>query len=61
MIDMTTEQEQIVSKSYDWLAKVLETQQRWLSDRDLWVAYPFKKTGLSKEGLSLLITKMKEQ
>lgn len=57
---MTTQQEEIVSKSYDWLTKVLETQKRWLSDSDLWAAYPFKKTGLNKDGLMLLIAKMKE-
>lgn len=59
-VGLTKEQEDVLSKSYDWLVAVVQKQKRWLSDEDLWTAYPFKKDGLSKHGLGVLIAKTKE-
>jgi hypothetical protein len=56
---MNTEQKIIIAKSYDWVADVVATQKKFISNRDFWIAYPFKKNGLTKEGLFLLIETMK--
>jgi|LakMenE01Jun11ns_1017448.scaffolds.fasta_scaffold9252674_2 hypothetical protein len=56
---MNTEQKIIIAKSYDWVADVVATQKKIISNRDFWIAYPFKKNGLTKEGLFLLIETMK--
>lgn len=29
--------------TYDWLLAVLKKQEKWLSNIDLWTAFPFKK------------------
>ena len=56
---MNTEQKIIIANSYDWVANVVITQKRFISNTDFWIAYPFKKKGLTKEGLFLLIETMK--
>ena len=57
---MNYEQKIIIAKSYDWVAEVVSTQKRFISNKDFWIAYPFKKNGLTKEGLFLLIETMKK-
>lgn len=48
-----------LSKSYDWLTNILAVQKRWLSNRELWAAYPFKKT-ISIEAFTAVIAEMKK-
>lgn len=35
--------------TYDWLVKVLKRQGHWLSNDDLWTAFPYKKNVLRLE------------
>ena len=58
MTQLTEQQTQILSKSYDWCTAVITKQQRFLPLETMWTAYPFKRTGLNKEGLSVLLDKM---
>jgi len=51
---MSEEQKEYLSKSYDWIVNVLQTQKRMLPINELYTAYPFKKKGLTKEGLQIL-------
>lgn len=55
-----TNKNEIIEKSYDWATNVVIRQGRFLSINDMWIAYPFKKTGLTKEGLNLLLEEMKK-
>jgi hypothetical protein len=57
---LSTQQEEILSKSYDWATNVIVRQQRFLPLDVMWTAYPFKKDGFSKEGLSIMLTKMQD-
>jgi hypothetical protein len=50
-----------LSESYDWIVKVLITQNRIISFEDLWTAYPFKTNGLTRYGLDLLYNTIKEK
>lgn len=58
---LTEDQEKILSKSYDWCSAVIVKQERFLPLETMWQAYPFKKTGLSKHGLSVLLDKMQTE
>ena len=51
-----TEQQQneVLEKSYDWIARVCQKQERFIGFNDLWSAYPYKTTGLTKKGLMSL-------
>lgn len=60
-IILTEAQEMILSKSYDWCTNVIVKQQRFLPLETMWTAYPFKKTGLSKEGLGIMLSKMQSE
>ena len=51
---MSEEQRAIFETSYDWLTGVLIQQKRLISFEDLWIAYPFKSNGLTKEGFLLV-------
>jgi hypothetical protein len=57
----TTKQQEALSKSYDWCANVIARQGRILPLDEMWYAYPFKKSGLSKEGLSVLLNAIKSE
>ena len=58
MTQLTTKQEEVLSKSYDWCTAVITKQCRFLPLDTMWTAYPFKRTGLTKEGLSIMLSKM---
>lgn len=60
MVQLTNNQEEILSKSYDWCSNVVVRQQRFLPLDEMWFAYPFKTNGLNKEGLSIMLTKMQD-
>ena len=60
-IILTEAQEAILSKSYDWCTNVIVKQQRFLPLEDMYKAYPFKKTGLTKEGLGIMLSKMQSE
>ena len=55
---LTDQQESILSKSYDWCSAVIVRQNRFLPIDTMYEAYPYKKTGLSKYGLSVMLDKM---
>ena len=55
---LSTQQEEILSKSYDWATNVIVRQQRFLPLDEMWFAYPFKTNGLNKEGLSIMLNRM---
>jgi len=59
-VELTTNQQEIVSKAYDWLAEVAKKQGRILSNDDLWTAYPFKSNGLQRAGLDILVNTMRD-
>lgn len=56
-MNATTELEQYLSKSYDWVLNVLRTQGRWLTPEEFWIAFPFKKR-VNKEHFTALINAM---
>lgn len=58
---LTNKQEDILSNSYDWAVSVITRQKRILPLDTMWQAYPFKKDGLTKEGLTILLDKIKDQ
>lgn len=48
-----------LSKAYDWLTTVARKQQRWLTNDELWAAYPFKKQ-MERTDFDALISEMKK-
>ncbi len=61
MKTLTTQQEEMLSKSYDWCTNVVGRQRRFLPIDTMWQAYPFKRNGLTKDGLSVLLDKMQTE
>ena len=60
-IKLTLEQEITLSKSYDWCTKVIIKQARFLPLNTMWQAYPFKNTGMTKDGLAFMLDNMQTQ
>lgn len=60
MQQVTQTQQEILEKSYEWAANVVIRQKRFLDIDTMWIAYPFKKNGLSKEGLTVMLDYMKK-
>lgn len=56
---MNEQQKQIFDITYNWLINVSIKQKRLISFEDLWIAYPFKSNGLTKEGFLLLYSIIK--
>lgn len=59
-VSMTKEQIKAVNQCTEWLINVYNRQGKWLSDEDLWTAYPFKKTGMQKTGFMFVLDETKE-
>ena len=53
-------QQEILDKSYTWASNVVIKQKRFLDIDTMYIAYPFKKNGLTKEGLNILLENMKK-
>lgn len=60
MTKLTIEQENIFNKTYDWCASVITKQNRILPINTMWDAYPFKKNGMTKDGLTVMLSKMED-
>jgi len=54
------DQEKTVRESYDWIARVVQKQGRFIDFSTLWSSYPFKRHGMTRKGLSLLYESMQE-
>jgi hypothetical protein len=57
--NLTHSQEKAVNDCSEWLIKVFEKQGRWLNENDLWIAYPFKRTGMNRAGFNLILSTLK--
>ena len=53
-MELTKRQNTIIQDSASWILRVTETQKRFMQFTDLWIAYPYKLNGLTKEGLKAL-------
>jgi len=58
-ITLTEAQEKAVNDCREWLTAVYNRQNKWLSDADLWTAYPYKRTGMNQHGFNVILKALK--
>jgi len=51
---ITETQNTTIEDSASWILRVIDTQKRFMQFADLWIAYPYKINGLTKDGLKAL-------